>query len=162
MAEIPGSILDSTKKVLGLDSGYTAFDLDVIMHINSAFATLHQLGVGPEEPLEIEDNTVLWDAFTGGNKKINSAKTLTYLMVRLWFDPPTTSFDLNAKQEQIKELQWRLNVASEEILAVQNGGFVSAGIFMWTLLDENVFPDEAKIGDYGIFPATGHVWRNDG
>lgn len=110
----PNSILDSTKKILGLAEDYDAFDLDVTTHINSTFAQLAQLGVGPDDGFEITDNTQLWADFLGTNKLINSVKTYVYLKVRMFFDPPTTSFDLNAKQEQIKELEWRLNVAVDK------------------------------------------------
>lgn len=114
MAAIPNSILDSTKKMLGLDADYDAFDIDIIIHINSTFSQLAQLGVGPDEGFEIEDNTTLWSDFLGANKLINFVKSYMYLKVRMWFDPPTTSFDLTAKQEQIKELEWRMNVAADK------------------------------------------------
>ena len=114
MPAVPNSILDSTKKILGIDADYDAFDLDIITHINSTFAQLAQLGVGPEEGFEIEDSSKLWSDFLGANKLINSVKSYMYLKVRMYFDPPTTSFDLTAKQEQIKELEWRLNVAADK------------------------------------------------
>ncbi len=38
------SILNSTKKVLGIEAGYTPFDVDILMHINSVFTTVSQLG----------------------------------------------------------------------------------------------------------------------
>lgn len=114
MAAIPNSILDTTKKALGLDPEYDVFDDVIIMHINSVFATLSQLGVGPAEGFVIEDNLAVWEDFLGSNPLLNSVKTYTYLQVRVWFDPPTTSFDLTAKQEQIKEFQWRLNVAADK------------------------------------------------
>ena len=40
------SILENTKKVLSIDPSYNAFDVDIMMHINTVFNTLHQLGVG--------------------------------------------------------------------------------------------------------------------
>ena len=114
MAVVPNSILDTTKKILGLEADYDVFDLDVITHINSVFAILQQLGVGPDEGFFIEDNTKTWTDYLGSNPILNSVKTLMYLQVRVLFDPPTTSYDLTAKQEQIKELQWRLNVAADK------------------------------------------------
>jgi len=113
MPAVPNSILDSTKKILGLESDYTRFDLDVITHINSTFAQLAQLGVGPVDGFEIEDSTKLWSDFLDNNKLLNFVKTYMYLKVRMWFDPPTTSFDLTAKKEQITELEWRMNVAAD-------------------------------------------------
>lgn len=107
------SILNSTKKLLGLDEAYTAFDLDVIVHLNSTFAVLHQLGVGPEESFAISGATETWDDFLGTIKNVNSVKTYVYLRVRMFFDPPATSFALSAMKEQITEFEWRLNLATE-------------------------------------------------
>ena len=114
MPAVQNSILDTTKKMLGLDADYDVFDIDVITHINSAFAQLAQLGVGPDEGFEIEDSNKLWADFLGTNKLINFVKSYMYLKVRMWFDPPTTSFDLAAKEKQITELEWRMNVAADK------------------------------------------------
>lgn len=109
------SILTSTKKILGLDADYTAFDLDVITHINSVFSTLTQLGVGPVAGFMIEDETADWSDFIPiDDIQYNSVKTYMYLRVRMLFDPPSTSFVIAALNEQIKELEWRLNVHREE------------------------------------------------
>lgn len=107
------SILDSVKKVLGLTPDYTAFDIDVIMHINSVFATLNQLGVGPLEGFTIEDNSTTWGEYIGTDKNLSSVKTYVWLKVRVLFDPPTMSFVLTSYEQQIKELEWRLNVYQE-------------------------------------------------
>lgn len=110
------SILTSTKKVLGIDESYTAFDVDVIMHINSAFSTLHQLGVGPPNGFAIETAEAKWDAFLGEGEdpRLNTVKSYVYLRVRLLFDPPGTSYLINAINQQIEEMVWRLNVSREE------------------------------------------------
>lgn len=110
-----GSILDTTKKILGLDATYSAFDPDVIMHINTAFFALNQLGIGPADGFMIEDSTTLWDEYLGRDINLNAVKTYIYLRVRILFDPPTTSYLINALQEQIKEIEWRLNVNREEV-----------------------------------------------
>lgn len=106
------SILLTTKKALGLAEDYNVFDQDIIMHINSVFSNLATLGIGPEVGFEIEDETKTWNDFTS-DVRLNSVKSYTYLKVRLMFDPPTTSFVLNAIQEQLKELEWRMNVYRE-------------------------------------------------
>jgi hypothetical protein len=112
---VSDSILDSTKKVLNLDSEYTPFDQDIIMHINGVFSTMYQLGVGPEEGFAIEDKTSTWTAFLGSDPRLNHVKTYVYLRVRLLFDPPTTGYLVEALQRQIEELAWRLNVQREEV-----------------------------------------------
>jgi hypothetical protein len=107
------SVLRNTKKILGLDEDYTAFDDDVIMHINSVLSTLNQLGIGPDEGFAIEDDSETWDTFLGDDPRLNSVKTYIYLRVRILFDPPTTSYLINSMNEQIRELEWRLNVQRE-------------------------------------------------
>lgn len=108
------SILKSTKKILGMDADYTAFDLDVITHINSAFSTLNQLGIGPADGYMIEDATPTWDAFFGTNKKYNSIRTYVFFLVKLAFDPPSTSYLIQAMENQKKEYEWRLSLVREE------------------------------------------------
>lgn len=110
------SILISTKKILGLPADYTAFDLDVITHINSVFSTLHQLGVGPDLGFAIEDDVAEWGDFLGGDLLLNNVKTYMYLKVRLAFDPPTTSFTISAVEQQIRELEFRINVQREAVI----------------------------------------------
>lgn len=108
------SILTSTKKVLGIDESYTAFDLDILMHINSVFVTLNQLGVGPANGFAIEDKTTTWDAFLGTDLRLNNVKSYMYLRVRLLFDPPSTSYLIDAMKAQILELEVRMNWYREE------------------------------------------------
>jgi hypothetical protein len=111
------SILTSTKKILGLDVSYTVFDLDIITHINAAFAILNQLGVGPPEMFFIEDETAVWSDFTvSSQQQLHLVKTYIFLKVRILFDPPATSYLINAATDQIKEYEWRLNTFREEEL----------------------------------------------
>lgn len=107
------SILNSIKKVSGLNIDDDSFDIDVIMHINSVFSDLTQLGIGPDEGFEIEDDTTTWDAFVGVDKELNSVKTYIYLRLRLIFDPPATSYAIDSMHKQIEKLEWRLNVHRE-------------------------------------------------
>lgn len=107
------SILNSIKKVLAIDPSYTAFDVDIIMHINSVFSTLNQLGIGPVEGFLIEDENATWDTFLGTDLRLNAVKSYVYLRVRNLFDPPSTSYMIEAQEAQIKELEWRLNVQRE-------------------------------------------------
>lgn len=107
------SILDSVKKVLGLEPEYTAFDVDILMHINTILMVLNQLGVGPNPPLFIEDASTTWDEFDDGRTDLSAVRTYIYLRVRLLFDPPTSSFVLDAITKQYQELEWRLNIQEE-------------------------------------------------
>jgi len=108
------SILTSTKKILGISPDDTSFDLDIITHINSAFSTLSDLGVGPAEGFVIEDETAQWDSYLSGNPiELSKVKSCVWLETRLSFDPPTLSFLLDAAKAQLLEKQWRLNVNRE-------------------------------------------------
>lgn len=108
------SILKSIKKLLGIPEEYTVFDSDVITHINSAFSTLTQLGIGPATGFMIEDDSSEWADFLADDMQYNAVKTYIALRVRQIFDPPSTSYLISAFNDQIKELEWRLNVYREE------------------------------------------------
>ena len=108
------SILNGVKKILGIADDYTAFDEDIIMHINTAFSTLTQLGVGPSEGFMIEDEGAVWGDFIGDDLQFNSVKSYVCLRVRMLFDPPSTSYLITAMENQIRELEWRLNTHREE------------------------------------------------
>jgi len=121
------SILDSVKKVLNLSSDYTAFDQDIILHINAVFSTLNQLGVGPESGFMIEDKDAVWSDFLGGDLRLNNIKTYVYLRVRMLFDPPTIGYLVTAMQDQIKELEWRINVQRESVAWTDPDELVDSG-----------------------------------
>lgn len=104
------SILDSIKKILGMPPAYDAFDTDLVIHINSVFGILAQLGVGPAGGFSISDNTTLWKSYLGDSKDLEMVKSYIALKVRLVFDPPTTGAVMDAMKEQIREYEWRLNV----------------------------------------------------
>lgn len=106
------SILISIKKLLGISDEYTQFDEDIIMHINTVFLNLNQLGVGPEEGFSIEDDSAEWSEFIGdSNTKLQAVKSYMYLKVKLLFDPPLSSSVIESMNRMIAELEFRLNVA---------------------------------------------------
>lgn len=104
------SILDSVKKLLGIDKDVTDFDTDLIIHINSVFTILYQLGVGPSTPFAIEDGSKTWGDFLSDASMISLVKSYMYLKVRLLFDITTlTSGQVEAFKNQIAEFEARLN-----------------------------------------------------
>lgn len=107
------SILNSIKKMLGIASDYTHFDSDIIMHINSVFMTLNQLGIGPEQPVQITNEMESWNKLLGDIKNLEAVKTYVYLKVKMIFDPPPNSFVLDAMKRQAEEFEWRLNLNAE-------------------------------------------------
>lgn len=108
------SILISIKKLLGIAEEYLQFDEDIIMHINSVFSILTQLGVGPDKGFSITDKKSVWSDFMDEDPRLEAVKTYVYLKVRLIFDPPLSSAVMECMNRQISELEWRLNVAAEE------------------------------------------------
>lgn len=105
------SILISIKKLLGIAEDYEQFDVDIIMHINSVFAILTQLGVGPTEGFYIEDDGPEWSDYLEDNRLIETVRSYMYMKVRLMFDPPTSSAVMDSMNRMISELEWRINVA---------------------------------------------------
>lgn len=116
MSEAPyiPSILNSVKKSLNIPETVSAFDPDLVMLINTVFAKLNQLGVGPEDTFEIHGADQNWENFYD-NADLNMVRTYVLLETRLMFDPPTASV-LTAMQEKVKELEWRLNVLDDQRL----------------------------------------------
>lgn len=107
------SILTSIKKLLGMTEEYTHFDTDVIIHINTVFMTLNQLGVGPSTGFRIEDKSTTWDDYIKNEDDLEAIKTYIYLKVKLVFDPPLSSSIMQTINQAITELEWRLNVQTE-------------------------------------------------
>ena len=147
------SILSTTKKALGIDADYTVFDPDILMHINSVFATLCQIGIGPVNGFAAADATATWASFLGTATNLGFVKSYMYLKVRLLFDPPVTSFAIASFEKQASEFEWRLSVAIDKPTI----NSVYAG--WWELSPTNEFPPEAQIDDLGINFLTGEVWR---
>lgn len=104
------SILKTIKKLLGISDEETHFDADLIMHINSIFPTLRQLGVGPDKTFSISDDTATWESFIDEDTDFNNVRTYMYLKVKLLFDPPMSSSVMSAIERQINELEWRMSV----------------------------------------------------
>lgn len=106
------SILTSIKKMLNIAEEDEYFDTDIIMHINSVFAILNQLGVGTSEVFSIKDKTSTWDEFLP-NRNYEPVKTYMYARVRLIFDPPLSQSLITCLKEIVNEFEWRLNVSAE-------------------------------------------------
>ena len=109
------SILTSIKKLLGITAEYTQFDTDLIIHINSVFSIVTQLGVGPSTGFSIHDEYSVWTDFLPEDPRLEMVKTYVYLKVRLMFDPPDRSAVADAMKRQIDELEFRLNVAADQV-----------------------------------------------
>lgn len=105
-----GSILKDIRKLLGVGPDCDHYDTDIIIHINSVFATLQQVGIGPKTIFSIEDEYATWyDFLVDESIDLNSVKTYMFLKVKMFFDPPASSFVLEAMNRQATELEYRMN-----------------------------------------------------
>lgn len=102
------SILDSIKKLIGLEADYVAFDTNIIVFINGAFSTLQQMGIGPTAPYRIQNAYNVWSEWSDDSFVVEESKNYVYLQVRKTFDPPANSYVMDALEKQISELGWRL------------------------------------------------------
>lgn len=108
------SILNSIKKLLGLNDAITVFDVDIIFHINTVFANLAQMGVGPKDSdgnnigYRITDANNVWTEFTNDDVLLENVKSYVYIKVKMVFDPPQSAALIDAYNSQAKELEWRL------------------------------------------------------
>lgn len=107
------SILNTIKSMLGIADGYSAFDAELVAHINTSISELNHIKVGIED-FFIEDKTFTWDEFIPDNKKLqNMAKQYVHINVRLVFDPPANSFVVDSLTKQKDELYWRMYEIAE-------------------------------------------------
>ena len=108
------SILLSIKKPLGVSEDDTAFDPDILMHINSVMAILQQLSVGPDNGFSISDSTTTWSEYLGESyEHLNLVKSYMAAKVRILFDPPVSSAVMGSLEKICSEFEWRVNVAAE-------------------------------------------------
>lgn len=107
------SVLESIKKLLGVSTDDTYFDAEIMMHINSVFTILMQLGVGPKDGYFITTPMDKWDDYIGERKDLELIKSYIYNKVRLMYDPPQNSFLVKTIEEQCKEFEWRLNAQTD-------------------------------------------------
>ena len=112
------SILSTVKLSLGIPIEYTAFDIQILMYLNSVLAILPQLGVGPREGMQVTDEYASWNELLGLVDKPNLysyVKSYVCLRVRLLFDPPSSSGTIDAMERQMRELEWRITVTTDPV-----------------------------------------------
>lgn len=107
------SILNSIKALLGITATNTDFDVEIIMHINSVFLTLNQLGVGPTDVHQIVSEENLWTTFMSDATDLEAVKSYIYLKVKLLFDTPQSGPLVNSINSQTQELEWRLTLQED-------------------------------------------------
>jgi len=102
------SILDTIKKLRGIAPENTDFDVQLIVYINTAFALLNTLGIGPNDGFSISDNTVTWEDYTEDSRAMDPVQSYINIKVGLLFDPPTSSSAIDASNGLLDEIEWRL------------------------------------------------------
>ena len=110
------SIFTTIKALLDDHADDDSFDADILTYINSALYSLRQLGVGPKEGFVVTGADQTWSEFSTNASLIGEVKTYIQQKVRLLFDPPNNSFLVSAIQENLKELEFRLNMDGEGAL----------------------------------------------
>ena len=109
------SILNTIKKMLGVEPEDDSFDEEITNHINGAFYNLWQLGIGPKNGFLINGSETKWSDYSDNQCIIAALKPYIQSKVRLLFDPPSNSFVTESIKNNISELEWRLNVQAEGV-----------------------------------------------
>ena len=113
---IDGSILDTTKKKLGLSPDDESFDVDIMICINSAFERLESLGIGPEGGYRIQSKDNVWTEYLTDEKQIESVKDYVYMKTKLIFDSSTmSSYLIESYKKQIDEFEFLYLCKSDHI-----------------------------------------------
>lgn len=108
------SILNTIKRSLDIATDDTSFDTALLIHINSVFSDLYQLGLGVygSAEYEIVDDTALWITAVGLQKNLGMIKSYMALRIRLIFDPPAAGFTTTSMQNQVDKMEWRIRTAA--------------------------------------------------
>ena len=117
------SILTSVKKILGIDDSYEQFDSDIILHINSVFSILTQMGAGPSTGFSISDKSAIWTDFISSTIKLEFIKSYVGLKVKMLFDPPSNSSVIDATNKIISELEWRIFTETDPIKTTEEENY---------------------------------------
>ena len=106
------SILNSVKRIVGVSVDDDSFDDELVMHINTVFMTLQQIGVVDNKWITIDSSYDSWDDFLSDDMA-PAIKTYMGLKVRSIFDPPTSSAVKDALNANLQELEWRLYILAD-------------------------------------------------
>lgn len=106
---IMDSILNSIKKLCGISEEDDSFDVDIIIHINSALMILNEIGIGPDGGYYIESADETWDQYVPDNRFISKAiQSFVYIKVKLVFDPPASPTVVDALTSSADEYASRI------------------------------------------------------
>lgn len=121
------SILQTIKKLLGIAPEETAFDTDIMLHINTTFAILNQLNIGPPEGFRISDSTEVWSDYET-TLNLAMVETFIHLKVKLIFDPPASNAVIESINRTLSELEFRLYIEGDPkitpVIPVEGGDII--------------------------------------
>ena len=110
------SILKTTRSALGVGEAPTAFDSELVLHINAALSILNQNGCG--KIVNVQDEAATWGDMqdplqTVGNAFFHLVPTYVFTKTKILFDPPPPS-NVAFYDNYTQELLWRIRIAYEE------------------------------------------------
>lgn len=105
------SILKTIRDGVGLGQDDSCFDNELLIHINSAFFTLNQIGVGDGVPFVCRGEEQTWAEFFSTTDELEAIKDYVICKTKMVFDPPSNSYVLDSLKQHIAELEWRINEA---------------------------------------------------
>jgi hypothetical protein len=110
--DVLSNILKSVKAGLLIPESETIFDSALVLHINSAFTNLNNLGVGPDDGYAISTgSTESWSDLLGvvPESFMSLVKSYTILFVKTLFDPTGSSVIMTATKELLIQMEARIN-----------------------------------------------------
>lgn len=112
------SILNWVKKKLGAEGDYDPFDHDILTSINTALATIFQVGAG-DTSFRIDTADETWDEFFDGAGIKNEfilpmIKDYVFLSTKILFDPPESSYAVENLVKKKDELEWRIKFDEDD------------------------------------------------
>ncbi len=102
------SILDSVKTGVGIVEKHNFYDSTLIPIINSSFAKLNDMGIGPEEVFHIDNAESKWSDFVSDEKIQRFVREWVVITTRLTFDPPANGTIVEIMKETARELETRM------------------------------------------------------
>lgn len=104
-------ILDTTKKLIGIDPTIDVYDFDILSAINMSIANLRQIGAGPVEGILVDKDST-WTEVTDDELVLPFVITYIQLNTKLIFDPPSGAA-LESLKNVKDEAQFRIMMVGE-------------------------------------------------
>lgn len=105
------NVLETIKKMLGIVPEVSEFDQVLIVHINTAFNVLYQIGAADSDiDFIVEGDEAKWSDYIQDTRNVQMLKSFVYYRVRLAFDPPTSGPAISSFEKQATELEFRLSL----------------------------------------------------